>query len=361
MDRKTELLKKKFFDYIHEQDLKVGERLPTEAELSEIFGLSRTTVRGAFATLEREGVIQRRRGAGTFLSQLNRNSSNIIAVMIPAFFHQLEIQGANDRIVEGIEHRAFANKCSVILCRTGNRRDKVEEYILQLRNNNIAGLIYTPLNTSNSHYDNLEILARFESEHIPYVVIDSFISNGSTGRYSFVGCDNYKIMRDMTRYVIDKGYHRIAFIRGFPGIYTSDERFFGFRDEMQKAGLPIREEYLRIMTETELDHQGEKEIAELLSLSQPPDVVLCPHDIVAVNVIRYMQARGLEVPKDMAVAGFDDLPRAQMLIPRLTTVRQPFTEIGAMAAEILFDKLSGKQKGERQEFIRCKLIERESC
>jgi len=89
--------------------------------------------------------------------------------------------------------------------------------------------------------------------------------------------------------------------------------------------------------------------------------VICTHDAVAKNVIEEVQGMGLNVPNDLAVVGFDDSYFAASLNPPLTTIRTPLAEEAALDVQILFEKINGNAVGERQEFLACELIVRESC
>jgi len=102
-------------------------------------------------------------------------------------------------------------------------------------------------------------------------------------------------------------------------------------------------------------------VRELLASMPAPTAVICAHDLVAFNVMEEVGRRGLKVPDDLAVVGFDNVYYAATLDPPLTTVNTPLADEAAMVAQILFDKIDGNLTGERQEFLACELIVRKSC
>jgi DNA-binding LacI/PurR family transcriptional regulator len=105
---------------------------------------------------------------------------------------------------------------------------------------------------------------------------------------------------------------------------------------------------------------GIAELRELLQANPRPDAIVCTNDFVAKNCLQELRKQGLRVPQDIAVAGFDDLDFSQYLTPSLTTVRQPLNQIGQFATDLLISKINKSLDCEKQLFLDCELVIRES-
>jgi DNA-binding LacI/PurR family transcriptional regulator len=207
---------------------------------------------------------------------------------------------------------------------------------------------------------NLKIVNLLEEKGIPFVLLGA-IFREAANRYSFVGSNGFSATREVVQHLVGVGHRRIAYIRGFAGNFSSDERYFGFLTQMKQEGLEVPEGYVRAIEEGPIEGQARQELREILSRTPRPTAVICGHDALAKNVIDEAKKMGLRVPEDLGVVGFDDVYYAKTLDPPLTTVRVPVVEEGKLAADMLFAKINGEMTGERQEFLNCELIVRRSC
>jgi LacI family transcriptional regulator len=153
--------------------------------------------------------------------------------------------------------------------------------------------------------------------------------------------DSLTAARDAVAYLIGRGYTRIAMLGNSPG--PGEARQMGYRNALQAACMPVREEYVIRCDFTEAG--GYVGMQALLALPQHPDAVFAANDMMAMGALAAIDAAGLHVPRDIAVMGFDDIPLARLLTPPLTTVRQYQTELGRRAAELLLERLSGLYTG----------------
>ena len=141
-----------------------------------------------------------------------------------------------------------------------------------------------------------------------------------------------------TRYLLGRGYRRIGFITGPQRKGPPANRVIGCRRALKQAGIPaatsliVREEFSR--------EGGARGMAQLLGLSQPPDAVLCTNDVVAVGALQTALGRGLRVPEDVAVMGFDDIEIASVTAPKLTTVAVRPLEQGEAIGRVLLNRLN---------------------
>ncbi|HEY0340077.1 MAG TPA: substrate-binding domain-containing protein, partial [Steroidobacteraceae bacterium] len=150
-----------------------------------------------------------------------------------------------------------------------------------------------------------------------------------------VGIDDYAAARRMTRHLLDLGHRRIGFILGRPGHGATDERHRGFRDEMQASGTPIDDTLVTVGNFLFAD--GLVCAEEILQASRPPTAIFASNDDTAAAVIAVARRRGLSLPGQLSVAGFDDAPLATMIWPELTTVRQPVAALARAAAGLIIE------------------------
>jgi GntR family transcriptional regulator of arabinose operon len=343
---------------LNKGELKIGSKLPTENELALQYGISRATIREGIASLVQEGILTRRRGAGTFVQNLTpANGSKIIAAMVPCMRSHKDSFGESIRIIEDKLHD-FGY--SMILCNHDNDPAKAERYVHRLAQDGVSGVIFSPIQLPDGKEINLKILRRLEAQNLPFVLLGTPVSRDTLSRFSIVSSDGFSGTRQIARHLINLGHRRIAYIR-FEGIFSDDERYCGYVEEMHQQGLTIPPEYIKNVKPVAVEDQGQEEVRELLNLAEPPTAVMCLHDLAARNVMEEVQRMGLKVPENLAVTGFGDLYFADRLTPPLTTARLPIEEEADLLLKILFEKIKGDSTGEQQVFLNVDLIVRRSC
>jgi DNA-binding LacI/PurR family transcriptional regulator len=343
---------------LNKGELKIGSKLPTEIELTQQYGISRTTVREGIATLVQEGILSRRKRAGTFVSRLRSMSrTRVVSAIISC------VRGRSDSVndmLRTIEDRTHEENYSLVLCNHDNDPERMRRYVERAAEDESSGVLLSALEGPNREELNLRIIRQLERHRIPFVLLGSPISAQTLGRYSIATSDGFTATREMVRHLVALGHRQIAYIP-FPGSYNSDNRLAGFREEMHAQGLAVPEDYVQPLLPIPVEQQGPREVRALLQLSPAPTAVICVHDLLARNVIETVRTLGLRIPDDLAVVGFGDMPFTPVMDPPLTTVRTPIQEEGAAIARMLFEKISGQFVGERQVFFPCRLIIRRSC
>ncbi len=144
---------------------------------------------------------------------------------------------------------------------------------------------------------------------------------------------------EATRYLLERGYRRIGFVCGPHAEGPAAERVAGYRSALLAAGADADP---RLVAHTHFSRAGGSSgTARLLDLPEPPDAVLCANDIMAIGALDTAEKRGLRVPADLAVMGFDDIEAASLVSPGLTTMANPAREIGQACARRLLERLRG--------------------
>ncbi len=180
--------------------------------------------------------------------------------------------------------------------------------------------------------DNADVVNLLARRNIAYVPVTPSAHHGDT---PIVRMENIRAAREMTEYLIDLGHRDIGFIEGPAQYGSSALRFQGFREAMRNAGLELRPEW--IVKGNYTFKSGYDAAMRLLDTKPHPSAIFASNDDMAVGLISVMNQKGLSVPRDISVVGFDDTRIAECVYPRLTTVRQPIEDMGRKAAELLLD------------------------
>ncbi len=174
------------------------------------------------------------------------------------------------------------------------------------------------------------VLAVLDTLDIPFVRISPGTNHALT---SSVFMDDAQAGDDMTTHLINHGHRRIGFIKGHPRHMASEEWLYGYRRALERAGIAF-EPALVIDGQFDFD-SGVRAAAALLDLPEPPTAVFAANDDMAAGALAEAHGRGVSVPAQLSVAGFDDTTLARTVWPPLTTIHQPMAELARTAAEIL--------------------------
>ena len=178
-----------------------------------------------------------------------------------------------------------------------------------------------------------------------------------------VRMDDCKAAVEVTEYLLSLGHRRIGLIKGHPDQIASAERERGFRQAVAAAGLAPEDVHFE---QGYFTYRSGLEAAErLLDLPRPPTAIFASNDDMAAAVVGVAHRRGLDVPRDLSVAGFDDTSLATTMWPELTTVRQPVSAMAGAALEMLLGDLRGRRRGQSstpaERVLEHELVIRQSC
>jgi LacI family transcriptional regulator len=255
-------------------------------------------------------------GPARTLASGRTRTIGLLAIEVGTSFFQKVIAGADEQVAS-FDH-------DFMLCTTHDRREKEREYVARLSHGMVDGLLVI-LPRGLTDY-----VERLRAERFPFVIIDY---DAEAPGCNVVNASNRVGARDAINHLLDLGHRRIGFITGTPGVGSAIERLAGYRDALADASVPYDERL--VVTGDFLEAGGFDGAHALLSLQESPTAIFASSDTAAIGVVRAARERGLSVPSDLSVVGFDDIPEASLVTPALTTVVQPLREMGRAAVRLL--------------------------
>jgi DNA-binding LacI/PurR family transcriptional regulator len=275
---------------------------------------------------------------------LRINRTKTIGLIVPSITNPFY-----PAVARGIEDIAHNDDYSVLLCNSDREVEKEEKYIQALLNKQVDGLILAaPVITEE------RIIEFVEKAGKPFVVMNYAINHEGVDEI-FV---NFReAARQMTDYLIELGHRRIVFISGPKELDRSRQRLLGYRDSLSAHGMLYHNNLVKIGN---FDYQSGFDIAaKLCADSLEFTAVFASNDLMAIGAIAAFQENGKIVPRDVSVAGFDDIDLAAFFLPQLTTIYNPSLELGQAAVKMILERLRGERKSKvRQELLMSKRIRR---
>lgn len=275
----------------------------------------------------------------------NKNASgNLLGVLIPDIQNPFYVE-----VLRGIEDVAYENKYALIMCNFSQDEKKEKLYLDILQSESIDGLIVAP---ANDHDQNVINLVK---GGLPIVCVDRGLSGVDV---DVVLVENRNGAFSAVDYLAKAGYKRIAYISGIPKIPSSQQREQGYLEALTANKLPIDK---TLMKYGDSRHEsGVKLCEELLNLKMPPDAIFAGNNLITLGALETIHKRGLNIPKDVAIVGFDDMYWSISLNPSLTAVKQPAYEIGKRAAEQLIQRINDPSRPTVSMILKTELIIRNS-
>ena len=225
-----------------------------------------------------------------------------------------------------------------------------KRHLRVLRGEGAAGLILIPDNGAGASYDSLR------SQEIPTVAVDR---EPKGLKVDLVRASNREGTREATAHLLAHGYTDIAFVNGPENVDVAQERCAGYQDALRAAGATSQPSF--VVHSDFRQAGGHAAMTRLLDLPSRPRAVLIANNLMTLGALQAIHERGLRIPEDVAVIGFDDMSWATSLRPPLTAVAQPAEEIGRTAARMLLERLNEPHRLVRQVVLPTRLVVRSSC
>ena len=258
---------------------------------------------------------------------LKEGSSKTIGLVIPNI-RNLIFPAA----IKGITDVAKANGYTVVLCNTDDDPETEKFYTENLRQRLVDGLIFSTATRESAPY-----IMNLKQTGYPVVLF----LRGLPEAIDAVVVDNLKGGYDATRFLIQRGYRKIALINGTLSLELYRKRYSGYRAALAIAGIPFDPEL--VIHETTGWEDGYRAFKEIRQRGCNPDAIFATSDPKALGVIKALKEMNLRVPQDVAVMGYDNLELSELMDPPLTTMAQPFYEAGVKAAQRLVKLIHNKQ------------------
>lgn len=253
-------------------------------------------------------------------------------------------------LARGVEDVAYKNNFAVLLCNYDEDPEKELFYLEVMQAESVDGIILPP-----AHENDPDVL-RINRSGIPVVCVDRSLSDPTIDK---VEVDNEQGSFVAVAHLIQKGHRRIGLISGPGDSSTGRKRLEGYRRAHAEAGLEVDESLICFGDYKQ--ESGSRLAANLLSVPQPPSALFVCNNLMLIGAIETIFQRKLEIPRQVAVIGYDDLPLAAVFDPPLTVVQQPAYEVGRQAAELLFKRLDNPKGETANVQLLPKLIIRSSC
>jgi DNA-binding LacI/PurR family transcriptional regulator len=233
------------------------------------------------------------------------------------------------RIAEALVAAADANGFSVLTASTFSRVRKENEYVELMLDKSVDAIVYAGNHTTNA------ALERVIAAGVPVVVIDEAIDGASVDT---VLVDDYAGAYQAVTHLVAVGHRRIALLSGPRRLNSVIERTRGYREALERAGVDPSEQL--VLSGNFSEDFGTGAVSHLLAADNPPTAVFAASDTIALGVLTGASNLGVRVPDDLSVIGFDDVPAAGYVAPRLTTVRTPVDRMAASAIAMLIERLA---------------------
>jgi LacI family transcriptional regulator len=271
--------------------------------------------------------------------------SNIIGLVVPALDNGYIVE-----ITRGIDEEIARANYELMLYTTHRHRSKESLYVNTIANGLSDGvLLMIPLIQT-------DYLHALRERNFPYVMIDQTDNDNLS---NVVDSTNWQGAYEATDYLIKQGHRKIAHILGLEVLSSARERLDGYKSALNAHQIPYNKAYV---VEGDFTHpKGYTMMQQLLQLDDRPTAVFAANDLSAFGAMQAIRDAGLRIPDDISIIGFDDIPEAAMMSPKLTSVRQPLEQMGREAARLLLEVIdSAEDRPLRRITLVTRLIERES-
>lgn len=278
-------------------------------------------------------------------SSLVTKKTNTIGLIIPDIVNPFFPE-----VARGVEDKANDEGYTVILCNSDNVLSKEDAYIEMLQEKMVDGIIFTASSRRTT------VSSALENVKVPVITVDRSIPN--LKKQGKIAVNNELGANDCVKYMIEKGYRKIYHISGPLTSKTARDRYNGYIHAHKENGISLLPHHLYEGEYT--SDWGNEAVDALLKDGHEFDSLFCGNDMIAVGAMKGLKRHGLSVPRDIGVAGFDDVQIAQMVTPELTTVRQPKYDMGYKAADMLFKMINNEQNDQSEYLLSTEMIIRNS-
>ena len=338
-------------EQIEQGVFKPKDKIPTEAELVQITGLARATIRQAIQNLVNMGYLQRKKRLGTFVldhgSGVDRRT--LVGIILP------DIRtGYAPILARGAEDEASKSGYSLILCNTDDLFVKAEFHANRLIEHSVSGVIFVP--TAAPDDKNQLIINKLLQQNIPVVLADRTIPGDNL---DYVTTDNFDGAYELTRYLILKGHKRIA-ITLSDRFNTERERLAGYKKALLDYKVPIDPDIIKIHQGPYAEKAYAKYARSLLKPEKEITAIFAGHDRIAYVVYSVAEEMNISIPENISLVGYDDLRPACSHTISLTTMHQPIYEMGQESMRLMIKRMTNPKIDPQKVVLNSNFVARES-
>ena len=336
--------------------VKVGDRLPSESDLGEHYGVSRLTVQRALKELQIESLVERRAGSGTYVLPPKEVPGHLFGLLIPGL-GETEVF---EPMCQGMAKAGQRGGHALLWGHTAQSASESKEFLANqlcddFISRRVSGVFFAPLEgIANKDTTNSSILQRLHSAGIAVVLLDRCVCAWpDRSPFDLIGIDNRRGGYQITRHLLQMGAKRPVFLAKSHSAPTVDQRFSGFAEALRAKGMEPGD-MIRC------DPADRAAIQQIMS-TRKPDAFVCANDVTAATLMPTLESLGYEVPNDIRITGFDDVRYSHLLRVPLTTIQQPCQELGETAIFAMLSRLAQPDLPARDILLDCKLVVRKSC
>ena len=341
-------------------ELLPGERLPTERELVDLYGVSRPTVAKALSRLQQEGLIERRVGSGSFVRDTSEPDtsaqSRYFGLLIPKLGVTEIFEPICARIAQLSRYHDFHLLWNDSTAHSPERiAPDFESACIRYLEQKVDGLFFVPLELVPEYREtNERIVRRLSDSGIPVVLLDSdHVQYPKRSSFDLVGVDNIRAGYQAAAHYIEQGAVRVDFVYRPFSAFTVEDRLHGCRLALAERGISMSTSWI---------HMGEPNDLDFLDriVQSGAENIVCANDATAIALMHTLQTRSERIPADIRVIGFDNVKFAEFARVPLTTFRQPCSELGELAVEAMMSRLQHPERPPVTVLAHAQLLVRES-
>jgi LacI family transcriptional regulator len=328
----------------------------TLEDISKILDVSVSTVSRALQNNPRISIALRQKVLETakatnyftdkFPETLSIRKLNLIGVIVPKITYHLYATA-----ISGIEKIAEENNMHIIICQSDESFEREKSLTKELMDMGVAGLIVSLAGETKDFNHFIEL----KKQNIPLVFFNRLCNEVEADK---VIIDNFKAAYDATEHLISIGCKNIGYIGGPQILQISNTRLSGFKKALEDAHLTIDDKniaYCNFTTESNLSAAR-----KLLYSPNHPDGIITFSDQVAITTMLAAKERGLKIPEDISIIGFNNEPVDELLQPSLTSIDQPGYQMGIESAKLIFERIQNPEKAFSKKILESHLIIRNS-
>lgn len=327
-----------------------GDKLSSENELAQQFGISRQTVRTAIGILEEQGVLRRVKGSGTYLSDHKHSEQQNRIAVITTYVDSYIFP----KIIQGIEEKLFERGYSVQIAFTNNTLEREKNVLADIiSRDDVAGVIVEGTKSGLPN-PNLALYHKLQARNIPILFINTYYPELSVPHVSL---DDVQAARKAVDYLIEKGHRDVgAVLKLDDG--QGRQRYLGYLQAMDAAGYSVTDSRM-VWIDTDESKQLAYCMDKILNRLESCTALFCYNDQIAFQLVRLLGDRGIRVPEDVALISIDDSDLAIHSEVQITSLPHPKEKLGAKAAELLLRMIDSGKAVDSYEFD-TRVVERDS-